>query len=170
MASLTFTNAYLVDFESVLIIPDNEGMQNMFKALESSGLRGFLGCKSVLYEPELEHFFDTALIQGGDITGVISVSDARKILSKSGVPVVPHGKKKILKYEYRLLNDILAKSITVKAGSFDAVTTERFQMMTAIHFGLKVNWKDTVWSLGRNGGQNSKEGQRVRGANLCFVE
>ncbi|KZV22090.1 nuclear matrix constituent protein 1-like protein-like [Dorcoceras hygrometricum] len=161
MASSTFTIAYLVDFESVLNIPDNEGMQNMFKALESSGLHVFLGCKSVLYEPELEHFFDTALIQGGDITGVISgkyfsispsrfagvfelpteglsdffdvsrnlVSDARKIFSKSGVPVVPHGKKKLLKYEYRLLNDILAKSITVKAGSFDAVTTERFQMI-----------------------------------------
>ncbi|KZV31195.1 hypothetical protein F511_25168 [Dorcoceras hygrometricum] len=179
MASSTFTNAYLVDFESVLNIPDNEGMQNMFKALESSGLRGFLGCKSVLYEPELEHFFDTALIQGGDITWVISgkyfsispsrfagvfelpteglsdfsdvpknlVSDARKIFSKSGVPVVPHGKKKLLKYEYRLLNDILAKSITVKAGSFDAVTTERFQMMTAIHFGLMVNWSKILFGV-----------------------
>ncbi|KZV58340.1 hypothetical protein F511_22069 [Dorcoceras hygrometricum] len=110
------------------------------------------------------------LIQGGDITGVISgkyfsispsrftgvfelpteglsdfsdvprnlVSDARKIFSKSGVPVVPRGKKKLLKYEYRLLKDILAKSIIVKAGSFDAVTTERFQMMIAIHFGLKI--------------------------------
>ncbi|KZV44257.1 hypothetical protein F511_10376 [Dorcoceras hygrometricum] len=135
MASSMFTNTYLVDFESVLNIPDNEGMQNMFKALESSGLRGFLGCKSVLYEPELEHFFDTALIQGGYITGVISgkyfsISPSRKIFSKSGVPVVPRGKKKLLKYEYRLLNDILAKSITVKAGSFDAVTTEWFQMMT----------------------------------------
>ncbi|KZV43991.1 hypothetical protein F511_30996 [Dorcoceras hygrometricum] len=179
MASSSFTNAYLVDFESVLNIPDNEGMQNMFKALESSGLRGFLGCKSVLYEPELEQFFDTALIQGGDLTGVISgkyfsispsrfagvfelpteglsefsdvpknlVSDARKIFSKSGVPVVPHGKKKLLKYEYRLLNYILAKSITVKAGSFDAVTTERFQMMTAIHFGLKVNWSKVLFGV-----------------------
>ncbi|KZV28988.1 hypothetical protein F511_44044 [Dorcoceras hygrometricum] len=179
MASSTFTNAYLVDFESVLNIPDNEGMQNMFKALESSGLRGFLGCKSVLYEPELEHFFDTALIHGGDITGVILgkyfsispsrfagvfeltteglsdfsdvprnlVSDARKIFSMSGVPVVPHGKKKLLKYEYRLLNDILAKSITVKAGSFDAVTTERFQMMTAIHFWLKVNWSKILFGV-----------------------
>ncbi|KZV15970.1 golgin candidate 5 [Dorcoceras hygrometricum] len=39
MASSSFTNTYLVDFESVLNIPDNEGMQNMFKALESSGLR-----------------------------------------------------------------------------------------------------------------------------------
>ncbi|KZV29839.1 hypothetical protein F511_43187 [Dorcoceras hygrometricum] len=72
MASSSFTNAYLVDFESVLNIQDNEGMQNMFKALENSGLRGFLGSKSMLYEPELEQIFDTALIQGGDITGSIS--------------------------------------------------------------------------------------------------
>ncbi|KZV49703.1 cell division control protein 2C [Dorcoceras hygrometricum] len=179
MASSLFTNAYLVDFESVLNIPDNDGMQNMFKALESSGLRGFLGCKSVLYEPELEQFFDTALIQGGDITGAISgkyfsispsrfagvfelpteglsdfsdvpknlVYDARKIFSKSGEPVVPHGKKKLLKYEYRLLNDILAKSITMKACSFDVVTNERFQVMTAIHFGLKVNWSKVLFGV-----------------------
>ncbi|KZV30752.1 hypothetical protein F511_03730 [Dorcoceras hygrometricum] len=179
MASSSFTNAYLVDFESVLNIADNEGMQNMFKALESIGLRGFLGCKSVLYEPELEQFFDTALIQGGDITGAISgkyfsiypsrfagvfdlsteglsdfsdvpknlVYDVRKLFSKSREPVVPHGKKKLLKYEYRLLNDILAKSITVKAGSFDAVTNERFQMMTAIHFVLKVNWSKVLFGV-----------------------
>ncbi|KZV29075.1 hypothetical protein F511_42777 [Dorcoceras hygrometricum] len=71
------------------------------------------------------------------------VYDARNIFSKSGEPVVPHGKKNLLKYEYRLLNDILEKSITVKVGSFDAVTNERFQMMTAIHFGLKVNESDS---------------------------
>ncbi|KZV57417.1 hypothetical protein F511_04854 [Dorcoceras hygrometricum] len=75
------------------------------------------------------------------------VSDARKIFSKSGEPVVPHGKNKLLKYEYRLLNDILAKSITVKAGSFDAVTNERFQMMTAIHFRLKVNWSKVLFGV-----------------------
>ncbi|KZV58584.1 hypothetical protein F511_11876 [Dorcoceras hygrometricum] len=75
------------------------------------------------------------------------VYDARKIFSKSGEPVVPHGKKKLLKYEYRLLNDILAKSITVKAGSVDAVTNDRFQMMMAIHFGLKVNWSKVLFGV-----------------------
>ncbi|KZV28150.1 hypothetical protein F511_27627 [Dorcoceras hygrometricum] len=39
MDSSSFTNAYLVDFDSVLEIPDNEGMQKMFKPLETSGLR-----------------------------------------------------------------------------------------------------------------------------------
>ncbi|KZV47699.1 hypothetical protein F511_43430 [Dorcoceras hygrometricum] len=179
MASSSFTNAYLVDFDSILEIPDNEGMQKMFKALETNGLRGFMGCKPVLYQSELGQFFDTALVQDEDITGAISgkyftvtpsrflgvfefptegisnfsdvtknqVMDARRIFSKSGEHVDTHGKKKFLKYEYRLLNDILAKSIRVKAGSFDAVTNERFQIMTAIHFGLKINWGKVLFSV-----------------------
>ncbi|KZV45553.1 alpha-mannosidase 2x [Dorcoceras hygrometricum] len=52
-----------------------------------------------------------------------------------------------MKYEFRLLNDILAKAITVKAGSFDAVTVERFQIMTAIHYGLKVNWGKVLFNV-----------------------
>ncbi|KZV40803.1 hypothetical protein F511_16535 [Dorcoceras hygrometricum] len=65
---------------------------------------------------------------------------ARTVFAKFGKPVLYSCKKRLLKYEFRLLNDILAKSITVKAGSFDAVTHERFFMMTAIHFGVKINW------------------------------
>ncbi|KZV14321.1 hypothetical protein F511_19464 [Dorcoceras hygrometricum] len=154
------------------MIPDHDGMLNMFKELEASGLRGFLGCESVLYEKEIQQFFETALVQGEDITGTLSgkffsisqaqfarvfelptdgvvnfsevprdrVYDARSFFSKKGEQVEIHGKKKPRKYESRLLNDILAKAVTVKAGSFDAVTVERFQMMTAIHYGLKVNW------------------------------
>ncbi|KZV38510.1 hypothetical protein F511_40423 [Dorcoceras hygrometricum] len=74
------------------------------------------------------------------------VYDARSIFSKKGVQVEIHGKKKHMKYEFRLLNDILAKAVTVKAGSFDAVTTEQFQMMTAIHFGLKLNWRKVLFN------------------------
>ncbi|KZV45445.1 delphilin-like [Dorcoceras hygrometricum] len=72
MASTFIANSYQVNFDSVLSIPDHDGMLNMFKALEASGLRGFLGCESVLYEKELEKFFDTALVQDGDITGAVS--------------------------------------------------------------------------------------------------
>ncbi|KZV41721.1 hypothetical protein F511_29986 [Dorcoceras hygrometricum] len=151
----------------------------MFKALEASGLRIFLGCESVLYEKELGHFFDTALIQGEDIIGVISdkfvsisptlfakafylptvgitnfsevpkdnVYDARSLFSQKGVQIDVHGKKKYMKHEFRLLNDIFAKAITVKACSFDSVTVERFQMMTAIHYGLKVNWSKVLFNV-----------------------
>ncbi|KZV51641.1 hypothetical protein F511_20558 [Dorcoceras hygrometricum] len=68
MASAYISNALQINFYSVLGIQDNDGMLNMFKALEDSGLRGFLGCPSVLYEQELEQFFDTAIVQDGDIT------------------------------------------------------------------------------------------------------
>ncbi|KZV37007.1 trichohyalin-like [Dorcoceras hygrometricum] len=147
MASIFVVNSYQINFESVLMIPDHDGMLNMFKALEANGLRGFLGCESVLYEKELEQFFETALVQGEYITGAVSgkffsisqaqfahvfelptegivnfsevpkdrVYDARSIFSKKGVQVEIHGKKKHMKYEFRLLNDILAKAVTVKA-------------------------------------------------------
>ncbi|KZV23485.1 delphilin-like [Dorcoceras hygrometricum] len=179
MASAFITYSYQINFESVLMIHDHEGMLNMFKALEASGLRRFLGCESVLYETELGHFFDTALIQDEDITCVISgkfvsisptmfatvfdlpsegitnfsevpkdkVYDARSLFSQKGVQIDVHGKKKYMKHEFRLLNDILAKAITVKAGSFDSVTVERFQMMTAIQYGLKVNWGKVLFNV-----------------------
>ncbi|KZV19723.1 hypothetical protein F511_34952 [Dorcoceras hygrometricum] len=72
MASAFITHSYQINFESVLMIHDHEGMLTMFKALEASGLGRFLGCESVLYEKELGHFFDTTLIQGEDVTDVIS--------------------------------------------------------------------------------------------------
>ncbi|KZV26997.1 hypothetical protein F511_38458 [Dorcoceras hygrometricum] len=38
-----------------------------------------------------------------------------------------------MKIEFRLMNDILAKTVRAKDGSFDAVTHERFLLMAAIH-------------------------------------
>ncbi|KZV30634.1 plasma membrane ATPase 1-like [Dorcoceras hygrometricum] len=73
------------------------------------------------------------------------VSQAIFLFSKSGKPVQFSCNKRLMKYEFRLLNDILAKSITVKAGSFNAVTHERFLMLTVIHFGIKVNWRKILF-------------------------
>ncbi|KZV57189.1 hypothetical protein F511_13081 [Dorcoceras hygrometricum] len=179
MASSYISNALQINFDSVLEITDNAEMVSMFKTLESTGLRGFLGCPSVLYERELEQFFDTAMVKDGDITcevsgkvvvlsedrfagvfglpteGLVNLSevpkdlvyDARSIFSQSGEPISTYDKKRLMKYEYRLLNDILAKSVTVKAGSFDVVTHERFLMMTAIHFGIQVNWSKILFGV-----------------------
>ncbi|KZV37613.1 putative trehalase [Dorcoceras hygrometricum] len=72
MASSYISNALQINFDSVFKIQDNDDMVNMFRALEATGLGGFLGCSSVLYEQELEQFFDTALIQDGDITCAVS--------------------------------------------------------------------------------------------------
>ncbi|KZV34309.1 hypothetical protein F511_28011 [Dorcoceras hygrometricum] len=65
------------------------------------------------------------------------VSDARSAFSMGGEQLKTSCKKREMKYEFRLLNDILAKTVTVKVGSFDVVTHERFLMMSAIHGGVK---------------------------------
>ncbi|KZV29319.1 Catalase [Dorcoceras hygrometricum] len=66
------------------------------------------------------------------------VFDARSLVSLTGEPVSTSGKKSQIKIEYRLLCDIMAKTISVKAGSFDAITTEIFLMLTEIVCGEAV--------------------------------
>ncbi|KZV48356.1 cell division control protein 2 [Dorcoceras hygrometricum] len=174
MASVFITNALQVYFDSLLGIQDNEEMVNMFRALEASGLRGFLGCPSVLYEQELEQFFDTAMVQDGDVTCAVSgkffaISEARTVFSKSEKPVQYSCEKRLLKYEFRLLNDILAKSITVKAGSFDVVTHERFLMMTAIHFGVKINWSKILFEILKEMADRTIKRAKGFAAQICTV-
>ncbi|KZV35593.1 dystroglycan-like [Dorcoceras hygrometricum] len=66
--------------------------------------------------------------------------DARSIVSLTGEPVSTSGKKSEMKIEYRLLCDIMAKTISVKAGSFNAITMEKFSMLTAVVCGVRINW------------------------------
>ncbi|KZV58374.1 hypothetical protein F511_15497 [Dorcoceras hygrometricum] len=80
-------------------------MMKMFKSLEKTGLKGFLG-----------------------IFGLVAPN-----------------KKKEMKVEYRMLHDIVAKALYAKAGSFDVVTSEKFDFMVAISAGLKVNWAHVLF-------------------------
>ncbi|KZV18577.1 hypothetical protein F511_42619 [Dorcoceras hygrometricum] len=75
------------------------------------------------------------------------VFDAKSIVSLSGEPVSMSRKKKEIKFEYRLLCDILAKTISVKAGSFDALTMEKFLMLTAIICEVKINWNRVLFNI-----------------------
>ncbi|KZV56607.1 conserved oligomeric Golgi complex subunit 8-like [Dorcoceras hygrometricum] len=52
MALSLTQNALQINFDSVLSLSDG-GMVSMFKALESSRLRGFLGCSAAVYEKDL---------------------------------------------------------------------------------------------------------------------
>ncbi|KZV30046.1 hypothetical protein F511_21202 [Dorcoceras hygrometricum] len=170
MASSLINNASQIYFDSVYGM-DYEGMVQMFKSLESSGLRGFLGCSSAIYEAALVEFFQNSSVRDGKVVSTVQgkaveiteevfagtfelltegltempdvpkdlVFDARRAFSMGGEQLKTSCKKREMKYEFRLLNDILDKTVTVKAGSFDAVTHERFLMMSAIHGGVKVN-------------------------------
>ncbi|KZV36855.1 hypothetical protein F511_16503 [Dorcoceras hygrometricum] len=72
------------------------------------------------------------------------VFDARSIVSLSGEPVSNSGKKREMMIEFRLLCDILAKTISVKAGSFDAIIQEKFLMLAEIACGVKLNWSSMM--------------------------
>ncbi|KZV40821.1 hypothetical protein F511_17741 [Dorcoceras hygrometricum] len=129
----------------------------MFKALVASGLNGFLGCMSEIFETALVEFYQNAsTVQGKSVEiseevfsrtfqlpmeGLTDMNevpkdlvfDARTEFSFTGDKLTTSCKKRELKIEFRLLSDILAKLVIVKAGSFDVVTHERFLMMTAIN-------------------------------------
>ncbi|KZV30825.1 hypothetical protein F511_36701 [Dorcoceras hygrometricum] len=105
MASSFITNALQVNFDSILGIQNNEGMKYV-----------------AIYETRFAGFFNLLT------DGLTNLSEVPKdlvlqesfLLSKSGEPVQVSCKKRLMKYEFLLLNDILGKSIIVKAGSFDA--------------------------------------------------
>ncbi|KZV24646.1 histone-lysine N-methyltransferase 2D-like [Dorcoceras hygrometricum] len=168
MAASLIHNAIQVYFDSMFSMVD-EGMVQMFKALESSGLRGFLGCSSTIYEAALVDFYHNASVRDNKVISSMQVKsvevsedqfagifelptegltdmyevpkylvfDSRSVFSADGEQLKTSCKKREMKFEFRQLNDILAKTITAKAGFFDAVTHERFLMMAAIHGGVK---------------------------------
>ncbi|KZV50126.1 triacylglycerol lipase [Dorcoceras hygrometricum] len=155
MASALINKTVQVYRASVLAM-DHEGMVSMFEALVASGLSGFLGCSSALFEAALVEFLHNASVRDGIVVSTVQgkpvaiseelfastfelpmegltdlhevsqdlILEARRAFSYSGKLISTSCKKREMVSEFRLLNDILAKSITVKAGSFDAVTHE----------------------------------------------
>ncbi|KZV31473.1 hypothetical protein F511_28359 [Dorcoceras hygrometricum] len=80
--------------------------------------------------------------------------------SATEVPFKISGKKREMHFEYRLLHDIVAKSLCAKAGSFDPVTCEKFEFMTAISAGISVNWDRIMFQRLLGMVQNSKKQSR----------
>ncbi|KZV19241.1 hypothetical protein F511_20977 [Dorcoceras hygrometricum] len=151
MASSYYTNTLHVNFESVLAM-DDPCMVSMFQALMASGLEGFLGCPAVIYEAALVDFFENASVRDEGLSELLEIPkdlvfDARCIVSLSGELVSMYGKKKEMKFEYRLLCDIMAKTISVKAGSFNAITMEKFLMLTSIVCGVRINWTNILFNI-----------------------
>ncbi|KZV34397.1 mucin-2-like [Dorcoceras hygrometricum] len=70
MASALINNARQIYLDSIFGMED-EGMVKMFKALESSGLRGFLVCSSSIYETALVEFFQNASVRDGKVVSTV---------------------------------------------------------------------------------------------------
>ncbi|KZV19843.1 hypothetical protein F511_22855 [Dorcoceras hygrometricum] len=100
-------------------------------------MTGFLGFPSVLYEQELEQFFDTASVRENEI--ICSVQGKFVGISEE-----------VFAGAFELSIEGLTDVADVPndlAGSFDAVTHERFLLMTTIHFGLKINWSKILFDI-----------------------
>ncbi|KZV41244.1 hypothetical protein F511_28659 [Dorcoceras hygrometricum] len=76
-----------------------------------------------------------------------SIFDARSIVALSGEQISLSGRKNQMKMPYRLLCDIVAKAISVKAGSFNAITVEKFSLMTTVVCGVKMNWAKYLFGI-----------------------
>ncbi|KZV33596.1 hypothetical protein F511_30839 [Dorcoceras hygrometricum] len=76
-----------------------------------------------------------------------AIFDARSIVSLSGEPISLSGRKNQMKFEFRLLCDIVAKAISVKVGSFNAITVEKFSLMTAVVCRIRMNWAKFLFSI-----------------------
>ncbi|KZV20814.1 hypothetical protein F511_43642 [Dorcoceras hygrometricum] len=76
-----------------------------------------------------------------------AIFDARSIVSMSGEQINLSGRKNQMKMPYRLLCDIMAKAISVKAGSFNAITVEKFSLMTAVVCRVKMNWAKYLFGI-----------------------
>ncbi|KZV29081.1 hypothetical protein F511_30076 [Dorcoceras hygrometricum] len=156
MASALINNTIQVYFASVLGM-EHEGMVSMFEALLAFGLSGFLGCSSAIYEAALVEFFQNASVRDGmlPLEGLTDlhevpqdlVSEARRAFSYDDKLLSTYCKKREMEFEFRLLNDILAKSMIVKAGSFNVVTHERFLMMSDIYGGVPINWGRLLFNI-----------------------
>ncbi|KZV45144.1 hypothetical protein F511_25306 [Dorcoceras hygrometricum] len=69
-----------------------------------------------------------------------TMAEMRLKFSGTDVPFRTPNNKNEIKMEYRLLHDIVAKALCAKAGSFDVVMCEKFDLVVANSAGLKVNW------------------------------
>ncbi|KZV36803.1 hypothetical protein F511_09494 [Dorcoceras hygrometricum] len=150
MAASFFVNAMQVDFESVLAM-EHTGMDKMFNSLEDTGVKGFLEASGSVYENETGTDEDVLVKAVGLPTEGMTrsldipsktVAEMRMKFSGTDVPFRAPSKK----MEYRLLH-IISKSLYAKAGSFDVVTSEKFNLMVAITAGLKVNWAQVLFQV-----------------------
>ncbi|KZV20064.1 jordan protein TnpA [Dorcoceras hygrometricum] len=115
-----------VYFDSVLAM-EHAGMVQMFKTIEETGLKGFLIASDSVYESAVVEFFANAKVLAGTVKE--TVDEMRIKFSGTDAPFRAPSKKKQMKTKFHLLHHIVAKALCSKAGYFDLVTNEKFDLM-----------------------------------------
>lgn len=73
-----------------------------------------------------------------------------------------------MKFEYKILTDIVAKGILAKTGSFAIATLEKFHILTAILKGTRINWSSFLFGILKNMLQSTKQSKGF-GVQLCYI-
>ncbi|KZV56611.1 hypothetical protein F511_13842 [Dorcoceras hygrometricum] len=152
MAASFYSNSVHVDFDSVLEM-DESGMVSMFQALVASGLQGFLGCTAVVYEEALVEFFANGTVRDGlvvsSVDGVFVEISEELFAETFELPVYGLGDlsemPKDVIFDARSIVSLSA--ISVKAGSFNAITVEKFSLITAVVCRIRMNWAKFLFSI-----------------------
>ncbi|KZV58525.1 dystroglycan-like [Dorcoceras hygrometricum] len=146
MAASFYSNSQHVDFESVLSM-DDQGMVSMFKDLMASGLAGFLGCPDVIYEDALVDFFENASVRDGVIFSIVAgqlveISEEWFVesfeLPVDGLGDLSEIPKDAIFY---------ARSIVSLSASFNAITVEKFSLITTVVCSIRMNWAKILFSI-----------------------
>ncbi|KZV44055.1 hypothetical protein F511_27077 [Dorcoceras hygrometricum] len=155
MASSLLSRSHHIDFDSVFRI-DDAGIVQMFESLVSTGLMEFLGCPAIFYEQALFEFFENGSERDGMVVSTIngtaieiseSVFAAAFGLPTEGLTDLSEVPRDHLSNAQKLFSASEKESLFVKAGSFDAVTRDRFLLMTAITFDVKINWGNLLFGV-----------------------
>ncbi|KZV46266.1 hypothetical protein F511_14098 [Dorcoceras hygrometricum] len=144
MASSLISSSHHIDFDSVFSMED-ASLAPVFEYLIITGdgvVVSTIGGTAVEIS---ESVFAATFELPSD--GLTDLSDVPKNIVFDARSLFSDSKEQELKIEYRLLHDILAKTIYVKAGSFDAVTCDRFMLMTAITYDVKINWSNMLFGV-----------------------
>ncbi|KZV45387.1 hypothetical protein F511_05551 [Dorcoceras hygrometricum] len=161
MASSLISSSHHVDFESVFCF-DDAGMVQMFETLITTGLKNFLGCPVVFYEADLTEFFTNGSVRDGLVVSTVNgvtVEISEKVFVEAfELPI--DGLTDLSDVPKNLVFDARSLFSTSKvAGQYillqkepifyvqGAVTRERFMLMTAITFDVKVNWSNLLFGV-----------------------
>ncbi|KZV38242.1 pentatricopeptide repeat-containing protein-like [Dorcoceras hygrometricum] len=144
MATSFFSNSVHVDFESALAMGEPGSPSRFLREWDSE--KWFVvstvnGVAIEISEKLFAETFDLPVDGLADISEMPKdkIFDARSIVSLTGEPVTLSGLKSQMKMHYHLLCDIMEKSISMKAGSFNAITVEKFSLLTAVVCDVKLN-------------------------------
>ncbi|KZV47442.1 hypothetical protein F511_32310 [Dorcoceras hygrometricum] len=133
MASYLISSNLHIDFDSFFGIDDARLVQ-MFESFIATGLKDFLGCPALFYEAALTEFFKNGLVRDGMVVSTIggtTVEISEEIFAVAFV-LPTEGLTDLSEVPKDLVFD--ARSL------FSELTRERFLLMTAITFYVKVNW------------------------------